>query len=218
VEHEKRESGEVKTHDEIMELFRELRSLEAKVKNPDLIVEVLDEPRVPSQEIESIRSPPAETIGDQHPLEPRREIQRIEKEKRKKLVPIVSVQKTEIDEQKKEPHSFWRKGKTGKEEPGPPTNDQQVPEEKIPSRSTFTLQLDAEGNLIGFPLKKQTPEKKQGGFFRGKNVSGQSEEEPIKGIKGRLLQMIPRRKSTESSSEESHEGIGSKIRGIFQKR
>jgi hypothetical protein len=206
VEHEKSESAEVKSHEEIVELFKELRLLEQKVKNPNLVVAEIDEPRIKPQDVEPVRAPLPETIVERHPLEPRREIQGTEKEKGKKPSPIISVQKTVIEEQKKEPRSLWRKEKTRALEPQIPTNTQQVSKEKIPSQSTFTLQLDPEGNLIGFPLKKHRPEKKGG------------ENEPSKGIKARFLRMIPGRKSTESSSEESQGGIGSKIKGIFKRK
>jgi hypothetical protein len=209
VEHENGNPGGVKTHEEIMELFRELRQLEQNVKNPDLVVKEINQPRTAPPKIEPMRRPSNEILKEHRPFEPHRELQGTEYEKRKTAAPIVSVHKTEIKQEKKEPRSVLTKGKTREVKPEIPTKGKQTLKKKMPSQVTFTLQLDAEGNLIGFPVKKQIPQEKS---------PNQSGEEPAKGIKGRLLRMIPRRKSAESPSEESQGGIGSKIKGTFRRK
>jgi hypothetical protein len=129
----------------------------------------------------------------------------------------IQFRKPELDDElARQPHtrsSFLKKKKTLESEPEVPGEiELQLPEVK-PIRTTFTLDIDSNGNLVGFPMKKQKP-------HNGKNIENNPEnqvEEPAKGIKGKLLQLASwfRRKKT---AEGETEGIVSKIKGIFRRK
>jgi hypothetical protein len=220
VEHQKRESSGIKTHEEIAELLKAIKSMEDKIKNPELIGEELFEPEVPLHEVEPSSQIPTETIREQNTIESTGEIPLKKKEKRKKWLTLKPKQEVLSEVQIKRHHSFWKKEKIG--ELGTDTNfvKQQSLKSIAPKRVTFTLQLYPDGNLVGFPLKKSilVQEKKGWLFLKKKGESAQPEEEPAKGIKGKLLRVVSRIKPKKSSEEESAVGIGSKIKGIFKRK
>jgi hypothetical protein len=222
VEHQKREPSGIKTHEEIMELFKELKSIEEKIKNPEILGEEGVEQETIFREVEKIKQIPSETISEQQVIQPSGEIPLKKKEKRKRLLSLTSTsERKELQEERKKNRlPFWRKVKIRKLYPETTIDHQQQLEDIAPRQSTFTLQLDADGNLIGFPLKKQIPvkEKKQRFFFRRKGGPEQPEGEPVKGMKGKLLRMVTRRTPKKSSEGESRGGIGSAIKGIFKRK
>ncbi len=93
-----------------------------------------------------------------------------------------------------------------------------------PMHGTFTLHLDEEGNLIGFPIKKPVPkpEKKHRRLlpFGKKKSEGENEteqpKEPAKGIKGKIKRITSRFKR--SKGEKGSEGRFSKLKNKLPKR
>jgi hypothetical protein len=107
-----------------------------------------------------------------------------------------------------------------------------LPEEKrfhlLPPREprgTFTLRLDDKGNLVGFNIKEPAPklsvQLKQFIASKRKTKTPKEEQEPVKGIKGKLLRLLPKRgkKSEESEDQQGRfSGIISKIKNIIPSR
>jgi hypothetical protein len=220
VEHQKRESLGIKTHEEIIALFKSLESIEEKVKNPEMRIEGLFESDTTLQEVESPHQTPIESVHEQPLIEPSGEIPSENKTKQKRSLFSAHERKEPPAELKKRRLSSWRKTKIGEFNPDEILNDQQHLEPNAPSRSTFTLQFDADGNLVGFPLKKLIPEHEKKGwfFFRKKGDSEQPEEEPAKGIKGKLLRVVSKLKRKKSSEGESSGGIGGKLKGLLKRK
>ena len=198
------DSTETKTHDEIMRLFKDLDSIEAKVKNSELFEKDTNNTETFLQEIEPQVKKPEVPSEENSQLEPPGEMLPEAEEKQRRL--------------------FWRKKEKQERPSGPKTSlfsfekrktDNQpeqetskeletpIPEIKIP-RSTFTLQLDTEGNLTGFTLKKIKSEKQ--------------EEEQVKGLKGKLRHIGSLLRRENASEAESKMGIGDKIKGIFRRK
>ncbi len=197
--------------------------MEAKVKNPTVFLKDQIEQDSIAQKIELSMHKPEESLEQQKPLEPSTEIP--------------------LNQDDSERRPFWRK----KQKPGlesdekKPTfsvlsDEQQTPQEldivteveqpapqvEIP-RSTFVLQVDAEGNLVGLPLKKPKPDKgKKARFSSGKKTldetTGDTGDESTSGIKGTLKQIGSLFHRKESSDIESSGGIGDKIKGIFKRK
>ena len=220
MEQEKKGSSEIKTHEEIVELLQSLKSLEEKIKNPEFVDE---------RQIEPETSLPEFTLAPPIPEEPAKEDDTVEREE-------------EIPSKKKDrPKKPWlRKKQNIEKESGRSIhffsgvkNDEQnleLPTELQPNihditipRSTFTLQLDSDGNLVGFPLKKSKPEQEKKGWFfsRRKTPEGAAEhpeEEQATGISGKLRRIVSRLGRKKSSEGESSGGIGGKIKGIFRRK
>jgi len=212
VDHQKIDYSKVKTHEEILKLIEDVRLAEAKVKNLEEFkkasyeqltvlrhmeppVKELEEPNDESQ----LSKPPDETSA---PLQ--------SKPKRSFLK---RIQKPESPSEKKTKwFAFLEQEKPDAAELEPSSELEQQPEEFTIQSSTFVLQLDTNGNLVGFPMKKPHIRKniEQG--------NEESEGEPEKGIKGKLKRLgsLFRRKKSEES--ESSGGIGEKIKGIFKRK
>ncbi len=128
---------------------------------------------------------------------------------------VTKEQKPEVPlERKKKWFDFLKIEVTDDEEIAPTPEVEPQPEDVMVRPSTFVLQLDAEGNLVGFPLKKTHERRKP-------QQSEESEGEPEKGIKGiikRLGSKFRRKSSEESESAESGGGIADKIKGIFRRK
>lgn len=197
--------------------------MEAKVKNPTVFLKDQIEQDSIAQKIELSMHKPEESLEQQKPLEPSTEIP--------------------LNQDDSERRPFWRK----KQKPGLESDEkkttfsvlsdeQQTPQEldivteveqpapqvEIP-RSTFVLQVDAEGNLVGLPLKKPKPDKgKKARFSSGKKTldetTGDTGDESTSGIKGTLKQIGSLFHRKESSDIESSGGIGDKIKGIFKRK
>ncbi len=108
------------------------------------------------------------------------------------------------------------------ETPGDLAAQGEIPAPK-PMNGTFTLRLDDEGNLIGFPIKKpvQKPEKKHRRLlpFGKKKSEGENEteqpQEPAKGFKGKIKRITSRFKR--SKKQKGEKGTGGKFSKILNK-
>ena len=223
MEHQKKESSEIKTHEEIMVLFKSLESMEEKVKNPELYVEELFESEEILQEVERPTQIPAEVVEEPQRIEPVGEISQSKKERRKRSLLFIHERKEQPAERKINRLSFWRKEKINELEPDAATEVPQQLKDTKPPRSTFILQFDGNGNLVGLPVKKPKLETEKKGwfFFRRKGqaeTAEQSEEEPAKGIKGKLNRVVSKLRRKKSLEGESGGGVGGKIKGIFRRK
>lgn len=179
--------SEVKTHDEIMDLFKELEVMQAKVKNPQEFVKEIIKSQAFVQELKPSIHVSTQTNEQQHDTASAYEILQTQGETQKR--PFWT----------RNPHQDLSLSQES-------IQKDQAQEVQIPPRSTFVLQLDNNGNLVGLPVKKQK-------LQEGKN----QEEEPETGIKGIFKHLRDRFHRKNSSEDESHEGIGSKLLGIFRR-
>jgi hypothetical protein len=223
VDNQKKESPEIKTHAEIMVLFKSLESMEEKVKNPELYVEELFESEEILQEVERPTQIPAEVVEEPQRIEPVGEISQNKKERRKRSPLFKHERKEQPAERKINRLSFWRKEKINELEPDAATEVPQQLKDIKPPRSTFILQFDGNGNLVGLPVKKPKLETEKKGwfFFRRKGqteTAEQPEEELAKGMKGKLNRVVSKLRRKKSSEGESGGGFGGKIKGIFRRK
>jgi hypothetical protein len=204
VDDQKEASSEVKTHQEILNLFKDLESLEAKVKNPEVFEGKSIESEAFLHEIDLPMQNSEEAGEEPQSMEPPREIPQKKGEKKKQSL----LEKKE--KRGKQPEFATS---TGLEQP--------VQEVKIP-RSTFILELDSDGHLVGLPVKKpiMEKEKKDWFFFKRKTQSGavEQQEEPVKGIKGKLKHVVSTLRRKKSSEAEPREGIGGTIKGLLKRK
>jgi hypothetical protein len=211
VDNQNEDSSRVKTHEEILKLFHEVQSVEAKVKNPE-------ESKKESYRAETILQeikPPVQisdsTTEERQPMEPTGEIPIKKKDETKKSF-LKKIDKPEIPSEKKTHwFDFLKTEKNDIQEPEPSLEVEPQPEEIAILRSTFILQLDNDGNLTGFPMKKLQREKKT-------RQAAEEAEEPVKGIKGKLKHITSRFRRKNSDESESSGGIGDKIKGIFRRK
>jgi hypothetical protein len=220
VEHQKRDSSGIKTHEEIIALFKSLESMEEKVKNPEMLVEELFESETTLQEIEPPAHIPTDIIKEQPSLEPVGEIPGEKKERRKRSLVFAHELREKPEELKKKRLAFWRKVKTDELDADSVLDNEQHLETTPLLRSTFTLQFTDDGNLVGFPLKKPIPVTEKKGWlpFRKKGDAEQPAEEPAKGIKGKLLRVVSKLKPKKSSEGKSSGGIGGKLKGLLKRK
>ncbi len=220
MDNEKETSSEVKTHKEILRLFQDLDSLEVKVKNPDIVEGQSLESDAFLQEVDLPIQNPIEADEEPLSVEPSGEIPR----KKKERSFLKKKEKREKPSEKKNNwFTFQKKEKNNQSGLAASTEiEPQALEVKIP-QSTFILQLDDTGHLVGLPIKKPKPEQEKKGWFslRSKSrldTSTNQEAEPAKGIIGKLKQIIPGLRQKKSSETESSNGIGDKIKGLFKRK
>jgi hypothetical protein len=223
VDHQKKESSEIKTHEEIMVLFKALESMEEKIKNPELFVEELFESEKILQEVESPTQMPTEVVEEPQRIEPLGEISQSKKERRKRSPLFILERREQPAERKINRYSFWKKKTINELKPDAATEEEHQLKKIKPTRSTFILQFDGNGNLVGLPVKKSKlkTEKKGWFFFRRKGqaeTAEQSEEEPAKGMKGKINRVVSKLRRKKSSEGESSGGVGGKIKGIFRRK
>lgn len=192
-----------------MELFDDLETLEQQIRNPDTLEEEPIKTKVVLQPIEPPIRTPMQPREQQPVLEPTGEIPR----KVKKKQPHIQFQKQDVDQAAD--HPSLRRFSLLTKKKGL-TSDQRLTEEIAPQpldiqvvRTTFTLDIDSNGNLVGFPLKKQRPETS--------TSTVEQSEEPAKGIKGKLTHLVSRFRRKESS-EGGSASIVEKIKGVLRRK
>ena len=90
-------------------------------------------------------------------------------------------------------------------------------------RSTFTLDIDDEGNLVGLNIDKQKTESKQERFIKIKNLvskfSKSKETEDKSGFVGKIKGIFSKIKLKKTNDEEGSKisNILKRIKGIFSK-
>jgi len=206
----------IKTHKEILSLFKELDNIEYNQEHPQSSEEIPFEDEThqrPQDEFIDV-SPPDDDLKDEmRPPEPetlkKKEFQLLKKQKRKK------VPKALIETNKK--FLFTRKQR--KRVPKAViTHQKHLSRQQKSLRtvsSTFTLHIDTEGNLIGFTnLKTLTKHGKEPGrlsrILRRKKplpTAGTESPAPPKGFVGKIKNILPfgKKHKEESSPESSDE-------------
>lgn len=221
MENQKRESSGIRTHEEIIALFKELETMEEKIKNPELLVEELFEPETTIPEVELPPQIPTDVQTEPQPTEPVGETPAPKKQKR---LPLFRHKKEQKIEKKIKRSHLWRKAPTDEKDLTASTEIAQQLQEPKPLRSTFTLQFDPDGNLAGLPVKKPKPEREKKGLFpfrrKGQSETAeQPEEEPVSGFKGKLKKITSKlRRKKSSEGGESSGGIGGKLKGILRRK
>ena len=160
MDNQNEDSSKVKTHEEILKLFHEVKSVETKVKNPEEFKKE-SYPVVTILKVIKPQTPLSDSAAEkQQPIEPAGEISLKKKEELKKSF-LKKIDKPEIPSEKKTHwFGFLKTEKQDIQELEPPLEVEPQPEDITILRSTFTLQLDNDGNLTGFPMKKPQQEKK----------------------------------------------------------
>jgi hypothetical protein len=211
VDNQNEDSSKVKTHEEILKLFHEVQSVEAKIKNPEESKKETYRAETILKEIKPTVQISDSAAEERQSLEPTGEIPLQKKEETKKSF-FKKIDKPEIPSEKK-PHwfDFLKIEKNDIQELEPSLEIEPQPEEITILRSTFILQLDTDGNLTGFPMKKPQREKKT-------RQGTEEAEEPVKGIKGKLKHITSRFRRKNSNESESSGGIGDKVKGIFRRK
>ncbi len=220
MENQKRESSGIKTHEEIIALFKELETMEDKIKNPELLVEDLFEPETTIQEVELPPQIPTDVQTEPQPTEP---VGETPDQREKKRSPLFRHKKEQKIEKKIKQSHRWRKAPIDEKDLTVSSEIAQQLQEPKPLRSTFTLQFDPDGNLVGLPVKKPKPEGEKKGLFpfrrKGQSETAeQSEEEPVRGFKGKLKKITSKLRRKKSSEGESGGGIGGKLKGILRRK
>lgn len=196
----KKEISRTKTHDEILELLKEIESIEGKLKGTETIAGTSVEPTfVELKQTEMTGELSKETqspgIPTESELMEKVRIQKKEKQKRK-------IHFTSKPHRKKKPKGRLK-----------------------PSSSTFTLRIDDQSSLVGFNIKKPKPKAESKHrrilpFKKGTpKESGDEKTTEELGIKGKIKGIFSRIKP-KSSGEESGSKISNaldKIKGIFSR-
>jgi hypothetical protein len=221
VDHQKKESSGIKTHEEILALFESLETLEEQIKNPETSADEFLKTKAILQELEPPIQKPLKVIEEPQPVQPVGEIhfRRIGKPTQ---ILFKKQEKEEPAKREIKRFAFLKGKKKIEPEPAIATEVPLQVQDVKPLRSTFTLELDINGNLIGLPVKKPKPEREKKGWslFKRKNQGENAEhpEEPAKGIKGKLKAVGSKLLRRKSSEGESSGGIGAKMKGIFQRK
>ena len=195
----KKEISRIKKHDEILELLKEIESIEDKIKNTEITVETFDEPVFIEVEQAEMNG---EINKENHFIEVPIESETIEK---------VQIQKKE--KQKRKIH-FMSKPRRKKK-----------PKGKLKPSNTFILKINDQGSLVGFNIKKPKPKAEskhrrilpfKKGTPRESGDEKTTEESGIKGkIKGIFSRIKPKASGEEGGSKISN-ALG-KIKGIFSR-
>ncbi|HIG99698.1 MAG TPA: hypothetical protein HA258_03855 [Thermoplasmata archaeon] len=208
---QKIDSSKVKSHDEILKLFEDVRSAEARVNNPEAFTKAPYEQftvlRQNEPPVKQPREPPQKTPS----LEPTREIHTPEQEEQKKPFFKRAQKPQMISEKKRKWLDILKIEVTEDEELTPVPEVESQPEDLMIQTSTFVLQLDPNGNLVGFPMKKIHERKKP-------EQTEESEGESEKGIKGTFKHLVSKFRRKKSEESESSGGIADKIKGIFRRK
>jgi hypothetical protein len=211
VDTQKIDAPKAKTHEEILKIFKDVQSAEARVKNPGEMTKASYEQLTILRQEKPVVKEPEESPEVTQPIEPQREIPVPEQNKPKRLF-LKRIKKPEKPSEKKTKLFDFIKIEVTEDEDLTSTLEiEQQPEDITIRPSTFVLQLDTNGNLVGFPMKITHEHKKS-------EQSEASEGEPEKGIKGKLKRLGSKFRRKKSEDSESSGGIADKIKGIFKRR
>ena len=222
---QKKASSALKTHDEILDLFQEIESIEKNIIEPEIIEEEIQN----DEQIE---------ILEEMTKEAKKMDASGKKEKKLNFDFLKRHKKKKLKEPKIKKHFLkLLKSKFGEIKDAESTELQGELEKAKditkPIRSTFTLKKNGQGNLVGLNVKKPRPkqEKKPLRDRLFKRGSAKREVAPVetdvKGIKGipvkikgifsKIKSKIPGGGKGESTGSKAS-GISGKIKGIFSRK
>ncbi|MEM4258357.1 MAG: hypothetical protein QXL17_04305 [Candidatus Thermoplasmatota archaeon] len=204
----------VKSHEDILKLFKEIEEIETRMKTP-LVIEDIEEAQ-PDVTI----SPNLELI----------EIQPEETEPNTQQIPVGS----KISKRKSVPKFFFKKKKQ-------PEDTEDIKKTKFLKfwkkdtekelHPTFTLKIDSEGNLIGLNIKKPKPPREKKQRFRflhrkhekpdtqtpSTETEKPSSEHGLKGKMKRIIQrVIPKRKTKKEGTSKL--AVFGKVKKIIKRK
>jgi len=206
---QKKESSTLKSHGEILDLFKELETIEEKILNPEIIEEISAEPEIPKQHIQQ-----TDITGE------------VEKKPKQKF-----LSKLQKKKKIKEPKKWFLKLRRNKS-----IKTEDIHGELKPVKSTFTLKINNQGNLIGLNIKKPITKTEKKPirknllklFKKGTDKEAESvekeEKKGIKGIPGKItgiLSKIKLKKYSGGKGEKDASKVSGsvvKIKGIFSKK
>jgi hypothetical protein len=219
---QRRDAPDVKTHEEILSLLRELDILEKRVKNLQLPDDSHSDADVSLQEVERTEQY-AETIVEPHSEVPIDTIKQ-EAQQEKIRLPLLKHHKTKravtkearrsLFPHKKQPVSYLPKTTTRRH-----LRTRNAPEK--PVQSTFKLYVTEEGALAGLDMQRPKPPKPQIRLF-GRHykteTSEQRQEVQEPGFKGRMKRLVTKIVPHRSKNAEASTGIGSRLKGIVKRK
>jgi hypothetical protein len=208
---EKQAIQNVKSHEEILTLLKEIDELEESIKYPEFIDVTpdtyVDKSSRQNQRSDELSLPSAEDIKQKHKKPPK------------------------LKEIKAKWHFFSKKQLDEELENNEMLEISEFPQKiqnlEKPIKSTFTLHIDQQGNLTGLNIKKPKVKKERDfksifKIFKKKNASKEidSNETEKQGIKKKLKNItskLKRKSSKEGEESKLSKHIG-KIKGIFSKK
>jgi hypothetical protein len=219
VENKQDKASELHTHEDIMRVFKDLEIIEAKVKNPTLYGKELLQSTTRLTEFERHVHRKVDVLQPPRQHKPQTEVTERQEEPRHPFWKKKDTQEPETKKPKRFP--FMKTEKNMQQEPDTPVEVEEQFSDVPITRSTFVLQLDENGNLVGLPIKKPKPDQTKGRFSLRKatqeNAEGESTEQPAEGIRGKLQQISSLFHRKASSESESSSGIGGKLKGLFRR-
>jgi hypothetical protein len=218
VETKQDKEHELHTHEEIMKVFKDLEIIEAKVKNPTIYGKELLKSTTNLTDFERHVHRTVDVLQTPRLHKPRGEVT----QKQEGPSTLLPERKEKLGTEPKKTHRFPfinQERNVQRETIAQIEVEKQISNPPV-TRSTFVLQLDENGTLIGLPIKKPKPDHKKSRFSLRKTpqeVSDESTEQPPEGIRGRLQQIgsLFHRKS--SAESESGSGVGDKLKGLFRR-
>jgi hypothetical protein len=219
---QRRDAPDVKTHEEILSLLRELDILEKRVKNLQVANDNHSDADMSVQEVERTEQ------YDETVIEPHSEVPidtfKQETQQEKIRLPLLKHHKTKRAVTKEARRSFF----THKKQPVsqlPKTTTRRhlrtrnTPEK--PVQSTFKLYVSEEGALAGLDMQRPKPPKPQirlfGRHHKTETVEQRQEvQEP--GFKGRIKRLATKIVPHRTKNAEANTGIGSRLKGIVTRK
>jgi hypothetical protein len=220
---QRRDAAEVKTHEEILSLFRELDRIEERVKNLQLSDDAYFDTDKVLQEVE-ITEPSVEIIQEPRSEQPIDTNLRDTQKKKNHFSLLVRHKKERASRKRMKRVYFSKKEQPATREPSAETELQhhvkKVRERAKPLKSTFNLHITEDGTLAGLDVKRPKPPKAQNGFFRRRHKSetdAQPQEVQAPGFKGKMKRLVSKIIPHRSKKGETSTGLGSRIKGIFKR-
>jgi hypothetical protein len=220
----RQDASGVKTHEEILALFRELKIIEERVKNLQLPEDELFDTDIMLQEVEVPRQP-IETLEELQ-LEIPSENIRLNRQNTRDHVSLLKRQKKESHSGKRVKRIYFsKKGHPDNRTISTETDLQQHAEETgdevKPVKSTFTLRFTEDCTLVGLDIKKPKPPNEKKGFLRLRRRNTEKGEQPKEvpepGLKGKMKRLFSKIIPQKTKEGEPGGGIGGKIKGLFKR-
>ena len=182
----KRNQDEPKTHDEVIKLLDEIRSMEENLLDTEIIIEPIN------QDLDAIEIP----------VEPEISKEKITSDERIASKDIESQEKTPSEKHRKKGFLYRLKQIKIKKPNYKKLSDLKKKDKKkllskflskksrSSARTTFTLKLDETGNLIGFSIKKPIEHKWHLPFIKSQETSSEESTGKIKQILSKIKPVI----------------------------
>lgn len=213
---EKRDAFDVKSHEEILLLLKELDAIEKRVKYLPLSGETIENADTIAKTIE-ITEIPVETIQEPQPDRPIDVIHRktLKQHHHPSLLDLYKKQRSA--EKKSKPRSFSHEGDqlstVTPVEPEVSRPAKRRKQKEKPINSTFRLYITEDGTLAGLDFKKQKPPKTQ-----RTEIGDQAQDIPEPGFKGKLKHVVKKIIPRASKKREAGTGIVNRIKGIVKRK